>query len=711
MANGRTITQRIALEGGEDIRKQLESIGKAGQEAFKRFTDAANAQQILTRFGGTLDSIKARAEAVGVAGRRLGDDFSDLGNRVRTSARNIAIIGAVITGVVTGFTALVKGAADAADKLEETAEAAGTTAENLSNLQFAAQLNGLDSDKFNAALLRLNRSMDEQGKRAGEQIKKQRDLSRQFNSGAVSAEHYLASSQRIREDAAEQSNAFTRLGVSVRNSDGSLRDSREVLLDLADTFREMPDGASKSALAVELFGRGASGIVPLLNRGSQGIRALETEAVRVAPALTKFQAQIAGKLSDAFDVFQKASKSARDSVLLTFAPSLTRVVNAFTESIVANRTRMVELASTIADRLRPLVDDLIAILQGRGADITSGPIAQARDAVLAVGNAITGIVIPALSALLAALDTVAQSINALFGTNLTGTQLAAALVITKLIGLFGVLAASIKVVISTVALLVAAFGGVPVAIAAIGIAFGLLLTQAAGGVEGIRNAWQGLQAFVTSIFSGIGSGVTSLASGIVTAFSDALSAVGGFFRSLFDTVMGVFDRIVAAAKRVASAISSVVGGGGMADGGAVGFAGGGRVRGPGTSRSDSIPARLSRGEYVIQARAVDHYGPGLFDALNRMRLRLGDIGRGFNMGGLVEGLAGSLMPPLRMADGGLVAAGASGGQPLNLHLPGGQMVKASVTNQEGKRLLRILGHEAVKGGVASAGRKPTWFGG
>lgn len=706
---GRTITQRIALEGGTEIRTQLEAIGKAGQEAFKRFSDAASAQQILTRFGGALDSIKARAEAVGEAGRRLGQDFDNLGNRVRTSARNVALIGTVVAGVVTGFAALVKGAADAADKLEETAEAAGTTAESLSNLQFAAQLNGLDSDKFNAALLRLNRSMDEQGKRAGDNQKKQLNLSRQFASGAVTAEQYLASSQRIGEEAVEQSNAFTRLGVSVRNSDGSLRDSREVLLDLADTFRDMPDGASKSALAIEVFGRGASGIIPMLNKGSQGIRALETEAVRVAPALTKFQAQIAGKLSDAFDVMKKASDSASRSLLVTFAPSLTRVVNAFTESIVANRTRMHELASTIADRVRPLVDDLIAILQGRGADITSGPIAKARDAVLAVGNAITVIVIPALSALLAALDTVAQSINALFGTQLTGGQIAAALVIAKLIGLFGLLAASIKVVISTIALLVAAFGGVPVAIAAIGVAFGLMLAQTAGGIEGIRNAWQGLQAFVTGIFANIGSGVTSLASAIVTAFQDALGVVGGFFRSLFDTAMSVFDRIVAAAKRVASAIGSVIGGGGMADGGAVGFAGGGRVRGPGTSRSDSIPARLSRGEYVIQARAVDHYGPGLFDALNRMRLRLGDIGRGYNMGGLVDVLSGSLMPPLRYADGGMVVAGASGGslRPVNINIPGVGPTPAMMNNDALVKLQKFV----IKSKIVSAGRKPTWFGG
>ena len=46
-------------------------------------------------------------------------------------------------------------------------------------------------------------------------------------------------------------------------------------------------------------------------------------------------------------------------------------------------------------------------------------------------------------------------------------------------------------------------------------------------------------------------------------------------------------------------------------------ASGGIVRGPGTSTSDSIRARLSDGEFVVRARSVDKYGVGLLDAINR----------------------------------------------------------------------------------------------
>lgn len=50
--------------------------------------------------------------------------------------------------------------------------------------------------------------------------------------------------------------------------------------------------------------------------------------------------------------------------------------------------------------------------------------------------------------------------------------------------------------------------------------------------------------------------------------------------------------------------------------GGMGFASGGLVTGPGSSTSDSIPTRLSNGEYVLNAQAVDRIGVGNLDAIN-----------------------------------------------------------------------------------------------
>ena len=98
------------------------------------------------------------------------------------------------------------------------------------------------------------------------------------------------------------------------------------------------------------------------------------------------------------------------------------------------------------------------------------------------------------------------------------------------------------------------------------------------------------------------------------------------------------------------------------------FATGGQVRGPGSGTSDSIPALLSNGEYVINAAAVRKLGKGYLDLINN-----GIPLRRFADGGMVESvaaMAGPSFPELgRLAlefGGEQVNVFASPGDALNL---------------------------------------------
>lgn len=85
---------------------------------------------------------------------------------------------------------------------------------------------------------------------------------------------------------------------------------------------------------------------------------------------------------------------------------------------------------------------------------------------------------------------------------------------------------------------------------------------------------------------------------------------------------------------------------------------GGFIFGPGTSMSDSIPAMLSNGEYVIRASAVKKYGVAFLDAVNNGNLKA------MAMGGMASSYPDKVA---RMAyggmamynDGGIVAGGES----------------------------------------------------
>lgn len=80
-----------------------------------------------------------------------------------------------------------------------------------------------------------------------------------------------------------------------------------------------------------------------------------------------------------------------------------------------------------------------------------------------------------------------------------------------------------------------------------------------------------------------------------------------------------------------------------ATGGLVGFPTGGRIRGPGTGTSDSIPIMVSNGEYVVNAASTEKYLP-IIDAINKGTLGAGRgmPGAGAAVGqGLASGMSGS----------------------------------------------------------------------
>ena len=71
--------------------------------------------------------------------------------------------------------------------------------------------------------------------------------------------------------------AFQKLGINVRDSNGQIRASEDVLLDIADKFKTMENGTVKADLAYKLFGaRVGADLIPLLNQGSDAINKLNT---------------------------------------------------------------------------------------------------------------------------------------------------------------------------------------------------------------------------------------------------------------------------------------------------------------------------------------------------------------------------------------------------------------------------------------------------
>lgn len=147
----------------------------------------------------------------------------------------------------------------------------------------------------------------------------------------------------------------------------------------------------------------------------------------------------------------------------------------------------------------------------------------------------------------------------------------------------------------------------------------------------------------------------------VNGASTAKEAFSSFAQSVLQDIARIYARQLAL-----NIISGFSGGGSVSASpsdaigtpfkkGGLALATGGFITGNGTSTSDSIPARLSDGEYVVQAKAVRHYGLNFVEALNRMALD--------NQSGLRKF---SVTRPRRasFAGGGIVDSGAGTKEPV-----------------------------------------------
>lgn len=130
------------------------------------------------------------------------------------------------------------------------------------------------------------------------------------------------------------------------------------------------------------------------------------------------------------------------------------------------------------------------------------------------------------------------------------------------------------------------------------------------------------------------------------AITDWITGAQSFGDAMKNILQQLISQLIQAAIYATIVAACTGGGGGFAARwkGAFGkaFASGGSVAGPGTGTSDSVPAMLSNGEYVLNAQAVDRLGVPFLNGLNTGRLR------GFASGGLV-GSGGAYNHPVNAA--------------------------------------------------------------
>jgi len=179
------------------------------------------------------------------------NDIKRLGNSMQGVQGKVKNLKMAVGGLSTAFKALgaalaigafAKSAQDAlqlADAVGKLSTRTGVAANTLFAYRNAAELADVSNEQLNTGLLQLSKNMLE---------------------AAKGTETYAS--------------AFRALGIAVTNESGQLRGADEVFEDIADRFAQLPDGATKAAVAMRLFGRSGAQLIPLLNGGSDALTKL-----------------------------------------------------------------------------------------------------------------------------------------------------------------------------------------------------------------------------------------------------------------------------------------------------------------------------------------------------------------------------------------------------------------------------------------------------
>ena len=309
------------------------------QHAIEENTEALNGQgEEMLGLGDTVDTL---ADKFGV---RLPKGAKDALNGIQgLSAGTVAAMAAAaaaITAVVKVAQELGQLTLDVAAQVDDyitQSAITGVPTEMLQAWDYAAPLIDTDAETIKGAMTKITKAM---GDAAG---------------GSTEAQE-----------------KFSALGVSiVDETTGNLRSAEEVFYDVVDALGQMDAGAQRDAIAMELMGKSAQELNPLINAGSKALKQYGADAEAAGYILDEYQIQKLGAVDDAYQKLQLTIEANRKQLAADFAPAAQSAMELFSD-VVRKAGEMLERSGIITN-LASIIQSLIDILRTGGEILTGLP--------------------------------------------------------------------------------------------------------------------------------------------------------------------------------------------------------------------------------------------------------------------------------------------------------------------------------------------------
>lgn len=228
--------------------------------------------------------VKARGE-VGVFAAEVKAENAGVGASM--SAMSNVLIG-VSLAVVGGMAAMTESVMNNGEQLYRLRAVTGMTGEQLSGLTLIANRAGVEGGQLQMMLGRLSLNAQNAGK------------------------------------------GFKTLGIDTRDAHGEIKPLNTLLGEVADKFKVMPDGPTKTAVALELFSRAGTKMIPVLNQGSKAFVEAQQEADRLGVTLNDSTIDAMHKLFLEQKQMDEAWKGLTVTVATAFVPIMTQVIGLVT---------------------------------------------------------------------------------------------------------------------------------------------------------------------------------------------------------------------------------------------------------------------------------------------------------------------------------------------------------------------------------------------
>ena len=291
------------------LQQSAEKYGEADKRTMQWQASLNNAEAELNNLNNQLDENKQKIADSGKEMGNLGDVVNGLTSKLgiqlpdsmkqsmnamgSLDASSLALAGgfaAVATAIVKVEKAMIsmtKESASFADNIITLSMQTGQSTQQLQEFAYASELIDVSVDTLQGSLTKLTNNMQDTMNGTG-------------NAKA----------------------SFEALGVSVTNADGSMRSANDVFYETIDALGQVKNETERDAMAMDIFGRSAQDMNPLIIQGSKTLKAYADEAHNMGYVLDDEALSALGAVDDAYQRLQKTQEGVKNQLAVEFAPYL-----------------------------------------------------------------------------------------------------------------------------------------------------------------------------------------------------------------------------------------------------------------------------------------------------------------------------------------------------------------------------------------------------